>query len=449
MTQTNASAAAPQAEPWPDGRYAWWVVVVLALTQALAFVDRQVLALLVEPIKRDLQVSDTWISLLYGLSFALFYVMVGLPIARLADRSSRRNIIGIATAFWSVMTALCGLASNFTTLVLARMGVGAGEAGFSPSAQSIMADYFPPERLSAAQGVMAVGTSLGAGLALIGGGAVLAAAPAIAAAVLPGVEVQPWRVVMVLVGLPGLLVALLYLTVREPKRRGARSGEALPVSAIAAWLWEHRWAYLGLMGALSLMVFVGQSGSAWIPAFFERRFGWEGPQIGATYGPLVLLCGAAGALGGGLVSSWLRRRGRTRANLTTGLVCFTVAVLMAVSFPLAGTPELALGLIGIMSLMAAAPIGGGYATLQEITPPRMRAQVTALNGLLVNLIGAGLGPMSVGLATDFLFRNPARLPWSLAVVAAVFGPLTVACFALARSRYPAVVAATRARAAGG
>lgn len=433
-----------EEDGWPEGRYAWWVVAVLGLTQALAFVDRQVLALLVEPIKRDLHVSDTWISLLYGLSFALFYVIVGLPIARLADRSNRRNIIGAATAVWSVMTALCGCAPNFAALVAARVGVGAGEAGFSPSAQSIMADYFPPERLSAAQGVMAVGTSLGGGLALIGGGLLLGAAASIAP------EIQPWRVVMVLVGLPGLLVAALYLTVREPRRRGAGSGQAVALSEIGAWLWAHRWAYLGLMGALSLMVFVGQSGSAWIPAFFERRFGWDGARVGATYGPLVLICGGSGALLGGLLTSRLRRRGMARANLEIGLWAFGVATVCAVLYPMAPTPEGALALIGAMTFVAAAPIGGGYATLQEITPPRMRAQVTALNGLLVNLIGAGLGPLAVGVVTDAVFHDEAKLAASLSLTAAVFGPLTVAAFVLARARFRAVAQAARGvtRAAG-
>src|SRR3569832_2088847 len=169
------------------------MVVVLTLTQALAFVYRQVLALLVQPNKRDLHVSDTQISLLYGLSFALFYVAVALPIARLADSSNRRNIVAAAVAVWSVLTGLCGLAGNFPQLVAARLGAGAGEAGLSPAAQSMMADYFPKERLSAALGLFSMGISLGGGLALIGGGALLAEAPHIAQWLSPEHPLPAWR----------------------------------------------------------------------------------------------------------------------------------------------------------------------------------------------------------------------------------------------------------------
>jgi MFS family permease len=411
--------------------YAWWVVAVLTLTQALAFVDRQVLALLVEPIKRDLGVSDTAISLLYGLSFAFFYVLVALPIARLADRSSRRNIIAASVAVWSLATAACGLARGFPQLVAARLGVGAGEAGLSPAAQSMMADYFPPRRLAAALGVFSTGIYLGGGLALIVGGWLVHAAPGIAAAA-GQAAIAPWRVVMVTVGLVGLPVTLLFASVREPPR-GA--GEPpMPLADVLAFLAERRWAYFGLMGALALMIFVGQSSSAWIPAFFARRFGWDAPKVGALYGPLVLVCGAAGALVGGAIASAARRR-HGRGNLLASLGGFLLVTPLAIVFPLSPSPVLALGLIGALVFCAGLTFGGGYAALQEATPPTMRAQITALNGLCVNLIGAGLGPLAVGLATDRLFGDPARLPEALSLVAAVACPVTIAFFALALARH--------------
>ncbi|MBS0295868.1 MAG: MFS transporter [Proteobacteria bacterium] len=446
----EAGAAAPAPErpeasaPWPSAPYAWWVVAVLTLTQALAFVDRQVLALLVEPIKRDLHVSDTQISLLYGLTFALFYVAVALPIARLADSSNRRNIVAGAVTVWSLMTGLCGLAGNFPQLVAARLGVGAGEAGLSPAAQSMMADYFPKERLSAALGLFSMGISLGGGLALIGGGALIAEAPRIAHWLSPDHAMPAWRIVMLAVGLPGLLVAALFVTVREPARRGSGT-TALPLSDVLAWLSRHRWTYLGLMGALSMMVFVGQAGSAWIPAFFERRFGWTGPEVGARYGPLVLVCGGAGFLAGGLIASWLRRGRAPRAYLQVGLVGFALAAAFATAFPLAPSANAALTLIGAMGFFAGLPSGGGYAALQEITPARMRAQVTAFNGLMVNLIGAGLGPLSVGLITDYGFHDARKIQLSLTLVAAVAGPVTLAAFALALRGYAKASEAAGAR----
>lgn len=415
--------------------HAWYVVFVLALTQALAFVDRQVLALLVEPIRKDLGASDTQMSLLYGLSFALFYVIVALPIARLADRSSRRNIIAAGVTVWSLATAACGLAQAFPGLLVARMGVGAGEATLSPSAQSLLASYFPPARLGAALGVFSMGIYVGGGLALLVGGGLMAAAPAILAAI--GLEgIAPWRLVMVLVGLPGLALALLLMTLREPARKAGQEA-GLPFAEVLAFVRRHGRSYFGLIGALSMMVFVSNGASAWIPAFFERRFGWDAPTIGAHYGPLVLICGAGGALAGGLLASLAKSRHVQTANVTAAIFGFAVVVPLAVLFPLMPTPTLALVVIGGLNFALGLPAGGAYAALQEMTPPAMRAQVTALNGLCVNLIGAGLGPLGVGLLTDHLFRDPASLPLSLALSAAVAGPLTLGLYLVARSGHEA------------
>jgi MFS family permease len=425
------------------GVYAWWVALVLTLTQALAFVDRQVLALLVGPIERDLKVSDTAIGLLYGLAFALFYVIVALPIARLSDRSNRRNIIGLAVGLWSLATASCGLARGFPQLVSARLGVGAGEAALSPAAQSMLADYFPRERLGAALGLFSTGISIGGGLALIVGGALIGAAPRIADTLLPfAPEMPSWRVVMLVVGLAGLPVSLLFLTIREPPRSAGQA--AMPLGAVVAYVAAHRWTYAGLIGALSLMIFLSQSSSAWIPAFFERRFGWDAPRVGAAYGPLVLVCGGAGALLGGLLASSLKSLAVPRANLTASLGAFLFAAPFAIAFPLAPSADFALVLIGCMTFCAGLTFGGGYAALQELTPPRMRAQVTALNGLAVNLIGAGLGPLSVALATDHLFRDPSRINEAIALVAALAAPLVVLCFLIAMRRHESAAAAIAA-----
>ena len=438
---------APERTPTtvPSAAYAWYVVVVLTLTQALAFVDRQVLALLVEPIKRELGVSDTMMGLLYGLSFAFFYVIVALPIARLADRWNRRNIIGLAVSLWSLATACCGVALGFPQLLAARLGVGAGEAGLSPSAQSMLADYFPRERLGAALGVFSTGVSLGGGLALIVGGALVHAAPAIGQALLPfWPGIQSWRIVMLAVGVAGLPVALLFLTVREPARRGDGAAQPMPLPDVLAYLGRHGWTYLGLIGALAMMIFVAQSSSAWIPALLTRRFGWDTPHIGAVYGPLVLICGGAGALIGGLFASLLRSRRIPRANLGASLAGFVLAAPLAVAFPLAADVHLALAMIGAMNFCAGLTFGGGYAALQELTPPRMRAQVTALNGLAVNLIGAGLGPLSVALVTDHVLHDPARLNLAIALVAALASPVTIVLFLIAMRRHESAARAVEA-----
>jgi hypothetical protein len=232
------------------------------------------------------------------------------------------------------------------------------------------------------------------------------------------------------VGLPGLALAVLFLTVREPVRRGG-GALGMPLRGVAKYLGEHWGAYLGMIGALSLMIFVSNSASAWIPAFLQRRFGWDAPTVGAHYGPLVLVCGAAGALAGGLVAVGLRRLGLQRANLIASLAGFGLAGPLAIAYPMASSAEAALAMIGAMVFAQGLTFGGGYAALQEMTPPRMRAQVTALNGLAVNLIGAGLGPLAVALVTDRVLADPQQIHLALSGVAAVGAPLVVGCFLLA------------------
>jgi MFS family permease len=401
-------------------------VAVLTAAQALSFVDRQVLALLAEPIRQDLGISDTRISLLYGLSFAFFYALVALPIAWLSDRSNRRNIIAASISFWSVMTALCGAASGFWTLALARLGVGAGEAGLSPAAQSMLADAFPKARLGAALGVFSTGVSLGGGLALIVGGALYQAAPNLAAAA-GWAGAAPWRVVMVAVSAPGLVMALLLFTVREPPRRGAaaeRGGSGLGHVA------RHWSGYLGLIGALSLMIFISNSANAWIPAFLTRRFDWPVADVGARLGPLVLVAGAAGAFAGGWIAVALRRAGLRLANLRASLGGFLIAAPLAILYPHAGSGGQALALIGAMTFAQGLTFGGGYAALQEMTPPPLRARLTAINGLAVNLIGAGLGPLAVALVTERVLGDPQRIHVAMSAVAAAATPVVIACFLL-------------------
>ncbi len=206
--------------PYPSAKYSWYVVTVLMLAYVFAFLDRQIIALLVDPIKRDIGVTDFQMSLLLGPAFAFFYVTLGIPVGRLADRRSRRTIIGIGIAIWSVMTAACGLAKTFTHLFLARIGVGVGEATLQPCATSVISDYFPREKRGRAISVYSMVLGIGAGLAFVLGGQVVAAVidgPSIALPLIG--EIYNWQIVFLIVGLPGLLVAGLMFTVKEPHRR--------------------------------------------------------------------------------------------------------------------------------------------------------------------------------------------------------------------------------------
>ncbi len=411
---------------WPKPAVAWTVAILLTFANSLAFVDRQILAMLVEPIKEAFQVSDTLISILYGLTFSLFYVAVGIPIARLADSTNRRNIVVAAISLWSVMTCFCGLAQNYIMLLLARIGVGAGEGGFTPAAQSLLADMFPKDRLPTALGLFSTGIYLGGGAALIIGGSIITHLNEVGPITVPILgTLDPWQVPFLIVGAPGMLLAAIFMFVKEPKRRGLTKKAETSMSfqemkAYAGLNWK---SYAGIILGLAFLILVGQSGSAWIPAFFQRKFDWDAGQIGAAYGPVVVFCGASGALLGGFVASYLKKMGHVRANLIAPLFAFGALIPVTILYPLMSTPTLALILIGVMNFCAGFPFGGCFAALQEITPNRMRAQVVAIFMLGVNLLGAGLGPTIVALITDIGFGDSTALPYSLAITNLVFSPL--------------------------
>ena len=270
-----------KAENVPSLGYARYVVIVLMVCYTLSFIDSQILSLLVGPLKRDLGLSDTRIGLLQGLAFALFYTILGLPLGRVADTWNRRKLLSLGVAVWSVMTALSSIARSFGTLFLARVGVGVGEATLTPSALSLITDYFPKERLGRAMSLYSMGIFIGSGLALIVGGAVVDFTARIPSVVLPlAGAIASWRVTFLLVGIPGLLVGLWALTIREPIRKSmlvATDGRASRLS-IAQVIEQVRIRWQSVMGISVAMIF--QSAStfafmAWAPAYFQRVHHWN------------------------------------------------------------------------------------------------------------------------------------------------------------------------------
>ncbi len=381
----------PEQRPRPG--YAWYVVGLLMLAYVSSFIDRQTLFLLVGPIRRDLGISDFQMSLLMGLSFALFYSILGLPIGRLADRVSRRAIIGIGTAIWSVMTAGCGLAATYGQLFLARVGVGVGEAALSPPAYSLLADYFPRERLGTAIGVYSLGIYLGSGLSLMLGGWLTA--------------VGSWRSIFVWIGLPGLVLAVLMATIREPGRGAMSPTPSPPAASVrAAWRYflAHRRAYLGHHLGFALIAMVNYSWAAWVPSFLVRLHGWTTARVGFIYGLWTATFGVAGVVLGGVLGDFLRRRGYLDAKLRVGLIGVAGQVLAGLLFLFAPTGIMAGALIP-STFFASFGFGAAAAGVQEITPVPMRAQASALYLFFVSLIGLGLGPSFVAWLTDHVFHD--------------------------------------------
>ncbi len=432
-----------ETAPWPNPAYAWYVVAILTLAYTVSFIDRQILNLLVQPIRADLEISDTQISLLQGFAFAIFYSIMGVPIARLADRGNRRNVIAAGIFLWCLMTAACGLARNFLQLFLARVGVGVGEAALSPPAYSIIADYFPPDRLARATGTYALGVYSGAGIAMLAGGAVIDLVSGMGPVDLPLVgSVRPWQLTFFAVGLPGLAVGALMYTVREPVRRdaGRAAGKSdVSLSEVRDFMLGERRFFASLFVGLSFLGIVMIAFLSWSPTYFIRLHEWTGAEVGYRYGLVLLLFGTSGSAGAGWFADWLQQRGHRNAAIRTAIGVSLIALPFSIAMPLVASDSVSLALLVPVTFLLSSPVGLSAAAVQLVTPNRMRAQVTAVYFLVVAFVGSGFGPMAVALCTDYVFGDDMAVGKSLALVAGVLIPLGVASlvFARPRSRAPA------------
>ncbi len=420
--------AIPNKEPpYPNPTYAWYVVVVLMLAYVFAFLDRQILALLVEPIKRDIGITDFQMSLLLGPAFAFFYVTLGIPIGRMADHRSRRTIIGIGVAVWSVMTAACGFAKTFVQLFVARIGVGIGEATLQPCAASVISDYFPREKRGRAISVYSMGLGIGAGLALVLGGQVIASISQGNAVTLPIVgQLFDWQVVFLVVGLPGLIVAALMFTVREPDRRDriivdGQAAEQLSISEVVSFL-VVRWRTYGthFLG-LSIMSIIGNAYLAWIPTVFIRSWGWSIAEISLWYGLVVSVGGIVGVNLGGWMGDTLYKRGVKDGHMRAVLIGTSILVVAAVLVPLMPSPWLGLLFLIPHAIGSGIPTACGPTALMMITPNQMRAQVSAVYWFVISILGLMIGPTSVALVSDLVFGDASSIRYALALVSAVTG----------------------------
>ncbi|MGX7896511.1 MFS transporter [Tsuneonella sp. HG222] len=418
------ATSAGAAEPYPPPRQAWTTVGVLALTTTFALLDQGILGLLIQQIIRDFDLTDTQASLLLGPAFAFVYVLVGIPVSPLIDRWTRKWIIAIGITVWSLATAACGLASNFTQLFAARMMVGAGEAVNSPTAYSMVSDLFPRDKLPGAIYWLQIGNVAGSGLSLLLGGIMIGVIAAIGTPTLPLVgEVRPWQAVLIGVGLPGVLVALALAAIKEPPRRHSRAQVSkVPIAGAIKYMGQHFAVYgplfIGLtMGALD-------SGSrAWGAAFFERTYGW-GPATYGTIGGVVALCAMLSGLWlGSRAVDAMQRRGHVDAPYRLILWTRALAMPFAILMPLMPTPELSLALhaVGYLLLGMNGPMIN--AVMLIVTPGQIRGQVMALYLFIYTVIGQGLSPVITGATTDFIFTSPADLRWSIVLLHVIFLPL--------------------------
>ncbi|MEZ5564643.1 MAG: MFS transporter [Gammaproteobacteria bacterium] len=427
--------------PVGSRRYAWYVVVLLMVTQIVSYIDRFLPSLLVAPIKADLQLTDFEVGLLLGPAFGIFYVFVGIPIGWLADRVSRRGILAAGIALWCTMTAAAGLVKSFVPLFGARMGVGLGEATIAPCAISLISDYFPRANRAPAISLFMAGTFLGAGSAFLFGGPLVQMIMEMPALVLPVVgQLRPWQMAFLCVGLPGFLLSGMMFTIREPRRtdqvvRGldAAPGSHAPFSAALSYI-RHRWRAFGTLFVGSAAVVTMGSLAFWNVALFDRTWGWEVREVGIATGTLFFIGGPIGTLlGVYLTRRWLAagRRDATLRALWVGLV---LAVPGFALYPVMPTAELSVCALLLAFTGQAAAAAAGPASLTLIAPGQMKSQAVAVYYLFIGVFGQLLGPPPVGVMTD-LFGDPGHLRYAMTIEAVTIGAIALVLVALGMGHY--------------
>lgn len=422
---------APVKKDTVNAGYRWFVVLLLSATMAFSIVDRFALSLLFEPIKADLQLSDTQLGMLHGIAFGLFYATMGIPIAWLIDRWSRKWMIIGGVACWSLMTALCGLARTFPQLLGARIGVGVGEATIAPAGYSLIADIVTAKRLASAISVFQMGSMLGGGLAFLGGGAVLAFVEHLdySSWLVLG-DMQPWQLTFMALALPGLPIAALFLLVREPLRSGSAGVAARPATGLLASFRQQSQVYTCLFVGNACLVAISYGNMTWVPAVMARQYGWDLPDVGYRFGLVMLFLAPIGVLIGGFLADSLSARGHARALPAVPLLAAGLTlVLLAASFS-GGSAWQWFVLTALVQFATSMAVGTGPAAVVKVAPVAVRARLSALYVFTVNIVGLGLGPVLVGLLSDHVFHAEAGVQQSLRVF--TLGMCLVSCVLLGR-----------------
>jgi len=429
----NQPNAINQLEEYPRPTLAWYSTILLALLYWLSILDRTILSLLVDPIKADLGISDVQFGMLHGLAFAITFSLFGLLAGTLADRFSRRVIIFASVSIWSLATAACGLAKDFWQLMLARVGVGVGEAGLNPCATSVITDLFPPTRLTLAMAVYSIGASVGMGCAYLFGGVLVDLVSQADSIVLPIVgELSSWQVVFIIVGVPGVFVALLSFTMPEPRRRGlreeAREQARLHRALFAGYsdlfafmrsrrrFFIHHYAGFGLIS----IGFVG--GAAWYPAHLSREFAWSGSEIGLGLGMAMIVGGFIGKPMCGLVVDAMFARGRRDAQFFYYACCLAMAVPVGIIATTADSPWIFLAGFALFQVLMS-PLNALYiSSLNLVTPNELRGSGVAFYSATMGLVALSVGPVLIAVFSDYLYGGNA-LGYGIATMFALFLPL--------------------------
>jgi MFS family permease len=423
----------------PRGRTAptGFVLAILLIGSTLSYIDRQIISLVVQPIKAAFALSDTQVGLLQGLAFSLCYAIAGLPLALAVDRSNRVRLASACVAVWSVATSACGMVSTYAGLLTARAATAVSEAGFSPAALSILSDISPPQRIARVGAIYLLGPALGVGLALLLGGWTLEQLQAADGMHLFGMHLAPWQGLFVCIGAPGLLVSIvILLTVREPPRTdaaiAARRVRGDSKSLFAALQTTGDFLIPYVIGT-TLIMLVQFAQAAWIPTFFVRQWGLEPHSAGQTLGPIFIVSAIAGAITTGVLAKG--EDGQRTLERVVAIVLTGAAVLgpATVLLPLVPNYTVALVAYGALAFSFSAIASLATAPMLLVMPSAVRGQSIAAGGFLLAVFGGGGGPLLVGIVTDYVLRDEAKLGLSIAIVCGT--SVTAGVLAMLRARH--------------
>ncbi|WP_230293629.1 MFS transporter [Croceicoccus sp. Ery5] len=437
MTEDNSSRADDDSG-YPRPAYAWTAVILLTVAYALSLLDRWVLTLLVHPIQESLGIGDTAMGLLMGPIFALVYVLSGLPFGWLADRFNRRNLVAGAISFWSLMTVMSGFTRSFFQLAVCRFGIGFGEAALTPSATSLISDLFPRRKVNAAIGVFDLGIYAGMGLSYLIGGALLAWATAHHASIMGG-SLEPWQIVFVMVGAPGILISLALLAVvREPPRHNRGRQASASMKACFAHIGRHKRALVPLAVGMGTVALFGYA-FTWLPTMFNRVWGWETQDFSIWYGTILLVMGPLGTVSGGLIANRLYAKGYKDAPFRVLSVSLPVLVIVGGTAALWPNPWMTIGALAVSAYFSSMSTSTGIASVVFATPAQYRGRVLALYTMTNAMIGTLIGPTGVGLLNDTVFTSDEGIKWSLTVILLTAGGVLTALLLTGRKGYARAV----------
>jgi MFS family permease len=396
------------------GGYAWYVAALLSVAHLVSFIDRFVMSLVLEPVRRAMALSDTQLGLLVGFGFVLLYSVVGMPLGLLADRVHRRNLIALGILVWSCATAACAFADDFTSLFAARAIVGFGEAALVPAAMSLIANYFPRSQLARAVSIFTMGASLGKTTAFLAGGALLALLAPLGRVLLPGLgEFAPWQVLFLAASLPGFLLVPLLLTVREIERPRTQDTARPSLAEGVAWLRGHAKAYALHVGAAVCSIILIQIFGNWSASLFVRVHGFSVQQAGYVIGSATLLAGPAGHFTGGWMTDRMQARGVAGAPLATIAISLAASACTAVLLYMAPSVTAAVAAFTLLMFVVASAAASCLSGVQTLTPAKLRGFTTSVYMCVMTLIAVGLGPTFVGIASDLLFGGGSGLESAL------------------------------------